>query len=132
MLQSTKLNGVEGLKRVLALNMAMKSLDFAQLVFGLALVQYFLTVIPSLHFGIVIYILCHSMLEVCHLLFFLFCIYRVLQLRYCMNLRRETLDFSLLSKFETVIKTMGTFEVGLTVFLHYDMATSLWRRGRGM
>ena len=36
--------------------------------FGLALVQYFLTMLPSLCFGMVMYILCHYMLEVYDLL----------------------------------------------------------------
>ena len=36
--------------------------------FDLALVQYFLTMFPSLHFGVVMYVLCHYMLEVCDLL----------------------------------------------------------------
>lgn len=43
--------------------------EFAQLVFGLALVQYFLTVFPFLPFGMVMDILCHCRLEVCDLLF---------------------------------------------------------------
>ena len=47
----------------------MQSLEFAQLAFGLVVVQYFLTVLPSLCFGMVMYILCHYMLEVCDLLF---------------------------------------------------------------
>ena len=37
--------------------------------FGLGMVQYFLTVFLSLHFGVVMYILCHDMLKVCDLLF---------------------------------------------------------------
>jgi hypothetical protein len=39
----------------------MQSLESAQLVFGLALVQYFLTVLSSLCFGMVQYTLCHDM-----------------------------------------------------------------------
>ena len=53
--------------RVLTSDMEMPSLEFAQLSFGLALVQYFLTMLPSLHFGIVVPILCHYILEVCNL-----------------------------------------------------------------
>lgn len=37
----------------------------------LTLVQYFLTMLRSLPFGIVVYILCHYMLEVCDLVFIL-------------------------------------------------------------
>ena len=40
--------------------------EFAQLGFGLALVQYFLTMLPL---GMVMYVLCYCMLEVCNLLF---------------------------------------------------------------
>ena len=43
--------------------------EFAQLVFSLALVQHFLTKPTPLHFGLVMYILCHYMLEVCDLCF---------------------------------------------------------------
>ena len=41
--QSTRMKGVGDLKSTLTLDMEMRSLEFAQLVFGLALVQYFLT-----------------------------------------------------------------------------------------
>lgn len=41
MLQSTKLNGVEVLKKSLTSNMKMKNLKIAPWVFGLALVQYY-------------------------------------------------------------------------------------------
>ena len=40
-----------------------------QLVFNLASLQHFLTMHPSLHFGALMYILCHYMLEVCDLPF---------------------------------------------------------------
>lgn len=39
------------------------------LVFTFALVQYFLAILPFLHFGMVMYILCHYMLEVFDMLF---------------------------------------------------------------
>ena len=55
MLQSTKLNVVGDLKSVLTSDMPMQSLEFAQLGFGLALVQHFLIMLPSLVSGIVIY-----------------------------------------------------------------------------
>ena len=45
----------------------MQILEFAQLVFNLALAQYFLTTLPSLHFIMIMYILWHLMLEVCDL-----------------------------------------------------------------
>ena len=69
MLQSTKLKGIGDLKSVLTSDMELQSLEFAQLVFGLVLVQYFLTVFPSLHFGMVMYILCHHVLKGRDLLF---------------------------------------------------------------
>lgn len=59
--------GTGNLKSVLTSDMEMQSLEFAQLVFGLTLVQYFLTMFPFLHFGVVMYILCHYMLQVCDL-----------------------------------------------------------------
>ena len=68
--KSTKQKGVGGLKNISTSKMEVQSLEFAQLVFGLALVQYFLTMLPSLCFGVVTYILGHFMLEVCDLLFY--------------------------------------------------------------
>lgn len=68
-LQSTKLTGVGDLKSVLTSDMEMQSLEFVQLIFSLTLVQYFLTMPPSLCFGMVMNILCHYMLEVCDLYF---------------------------------------------------------------
>ena len=49
--------------------MEVQSLEFAQLVFSLALAQYFLTMLPYLDFGMVMYILCHYILEVYDVLF---------------------------------------------------------------
>lgn len=54
------------------------------------------------------------MLEVCNLLF---AFYKWLQLR-VLSLRR---NFELLNFVETE-KTIGTFEVGLNIFLYYDVA----------
>ena len=51
--------------------MEMQGLEFTQLVFCLVLLQYFLIILTSLHFGTVTYILCHYMLEV-HDLFIYF------------------------------------------------------------
>lgn len=42
----------------------MQSVEFAQLSVGLALIQYFLTMLPFPHFEMGIYILCHFMVEV--------------------------------------------------------------------
>ena len=69
MLQSTKLKEVGYLKSTLTSDMEMQSLEFAQLVFSLALVQYFLPMLPFLPFQLVMYILCHCMLKVCDLLY---------------------------------------------------------------
>jgi hypothetical protein len=49
--------------------MEMQNLKFALLGFGLALVQFFLTISLFLPSGMIMYILCHCMLEVCDLLF---------------------------------------------------------------
>lgn len=49
----------------------MPNLEVAQLVFSLPLVQHFLTVLPSLPFGIVMSVLCHCILEMYILLFYL-------------------------------------------------------------
>ena len=47
-------------------DMEIQSLEFAQLVFfNLVLVQYFLSMLPSIYFETVMYILCHYVLEVC-------------------------------------------------------------------
>ena len=55
------MNGVGDLKNALTSDMEMQSLKFA-------LVQYFLTVCPSLYFGMVMYTLHHCMFKVCDLL----------------------------------------------------------------
>jgi hypothetical protein len=68
-LQSTKLKGIRELKSALTSDMEMQSLEFTQMVFSLALVQYFLTMIPLFPFEIVMYILLHCMWEVCDLIF---------------------------------------------------------------
>lgn len=68
MSQSTKLKGVGDLKSALMADLEMQSLEFAHLFFSLTLVQYLFTV---LSFAIVLYVLCHYMLEVCDLLFFI-------------------------------------------------------------
>jgi hypothetical protein len=69
-LQTRRLKGVGDLKIILTLDMAMPSLEFAQLVFSLALVQCFLTMSPSPHFGMAMDVLCHYMLEACDLVLF--------------------------------------------------------------
>ena len=45
MLKSANMKGVGDLKNTLTSDMEIKNLEFAQLVFGLAFAQYFLTVI---------------------------------------------------------------------------------------
>ena len=57
------------MKRILTSDMVMQRLEFSQLVLSLALVQYFLTMLPSIHFGTVMYILCCFMLEAHDLVF---------------------------------------------------------------
>ena len=54
---------------VLTSDMEMQNLEFAGMVFGLGLIQYFLAMLSSLCFGSVMYILCHDVFEVCDLLF---------------------------------------------------------------
>ena len=63
MLQKTELKGAGDLKSILTLDLEIQSLKFAQLVFGLALFQYYLTFLPSLDFGMAMYNLCHYMLK---------------------------------------------------------------------
>lgn len=85
-LHSTKLNQSRDLKSFLLSGMKMQCLEFAQLVFRLALFQYFLTMTPSLHSGMLLYILCHYMLEVCDMFLFLFYTDYIYE---TMNLRRD-------------------------------------------
>ena len=70
----------------------------AQLVLGLALVHYFLTKLPSLPFRIVMYILCHDILENFELFFYL-----DFYTEEIATSLRETLNFGLLNSIETVI-----------------------------
>lgn len=55
---------LDNLQSAMALDMERQSLKFSKEVASLALVEYFLTLFPSLHFGIII---CHYLLEVCDL-----------------------------------------------------------------
>lgn len=71
MLVSTKLKGVGDPKSAFDMDMEMQSLKFSPLLFGFDLVQYFFIMLSFLHFGMVMYILCHCILEVCNLLFIL-------------------------------------------------------------
>lgn len=68
-LRLTKMTGFGDPRSILMSDMEIQSLEFAWTVFCLALVQDFLTVLPSLCFGTVMYIPCCDMLEVCDLLF---------------------------------------------------------------
>lgn len=63
MLHSGKLEGWSHVSPLI-LDIELQDLEFAFLVFGLALAQYFLTTPPFLPFGTVMYILLHCMLEV--------------------------------------------------------------------
>ena len=74
MLQSTKLNGIRDVEHIVTSDMGMQSLEVAQLVFGLALVQHFFIMLPYLHFEMVIYILDIGMCDL--LFFFYFDLYR--------------------------------------------------------
>ena len=65
----TKLKVDGDLKSALTLYIKIQSLEFAQLVSGLAFIQYFLTTLHFLPFVTVMYILCYSILEVCDILF---------------------------------------------------------------
>ena len=53
--------------------MEIQSVQFAQLVSSLALVQYFLTMLPLFHFEMIMDILCQYMVKVCDLLGFDVC-----------------------------------------------------------
>lgn len=55
-------------KELLASGTEMR-LEFAQEAFGFSLVQYFVTMLTSFHFRLLVYILCHYILEVCDLRF---------------------------------------------------------------
>ena len=57
------------LKSAVTSNTEMQNLGFSLPALGLDLIQYFLTVLPFLHFGMIMCILCHCMLKVCDLLF---------------------------------------------------------------
>ena len=69
-LHSTKIKGLGHLKSILTSDIKMQNLEFDQLGFDLTLVQCFLTMLPSLCFQMVMYILCHYMLEVCDIFYF--------------------------------------------------------------
>lgn len=64
--QTTKLMGAGSEK--LTSDVEMQSLGLTLLVLGLVLVEHFLTTLPFLPFGLVMYILCRCMLEACGLL----------------------------------------------------------------
>ena len=81
--------------------------------FSLVLVQYFFTVLPSLPFRMVMYILCHHMLEACN---------RQSTFKILACVSGEIWDLGLLHRVETD-------RVGLNAFLPYDMTTSLCGRG---
>lgn len=95
MLQAAKLEGQSDLSS-LTPDMELQGLEFALLAFSPALVQYLLSMVPFLPFVMIMYVLCHCVLEVYDLLLIL--IYRGLQLRDCL----ETLDSGLLNGVELI------------------------------
>lgn len=62
-----KMKGVEDWKKTVTSYMEMYNLEFAQLAFKLALALCFLTMLSFHYLGIVMYILCHYILEACDL-----------------------------------------------------------------
>lgn len=68
-LQSIKMREGRDLRSPLTSDGDTQNLEFAGLVFALALAQYFLIVLPVLPSGMVMNVLCHCMLEVCDLTF---------------------------------------------------------------
>lgn len=68
--QSTELKGIGNLNSVLASDIEMQRLEFTQLVFGLPLSHYFLAMLPSQCFGMVIYMQCHYLLEIHSVVFY--------------------------------------------------------------
>lgn len=108
MFQSTELNRVGDLENILILRREMQSLESTLLVFNFALFQYFFTMLPFFYFGIVIYILCHCILQVCHLLF----ISHGINVRDCLVFQKILWTFNV----GTVLGlcfTMRNFEVGI-------------------
>jgi hypothetical protein len=56
------MKGIGYSRSTLISDLGEQSLEFALLVFDLGLLQYFLTMLPFFHFGMVMDILCHFML----------------------------------------------------------------------
>lgn len=77
--------------------MELQDLAFALVDFGLALGPVFPYYAP-VPFGIVMYSLCHFLLERCNFLLFIF---QGLELRACLESPKKTLDFQLLNSAET-------------------------------
>ena len=100
-LQSTKLERVRDLKNILISGMKMQNLLFAQLVFSLALVKYFLTYapFPPLWNGNVstVPLYVGSMWSVCYFYFIGHYSYEIAWIS------GETLNFEILSALKTVI-----------------------------
>jgi hypothetical protein len=67
------------------LDVKMQNLDFVLLVSGLILIYNFLTILLFLMFGIVMSILCHSILELCYLILIL----HKLQIRDCLESQKR-------------------------------------------
>ena len=60
----------QDLKSTLISDIEMRCFEFPELVFHFVLVKFFLAMLSSLCFGMVLHMLCHYMLEVCNLLFY--------------------------------------------------------------
>ena len=69
MLQSRKLKGCGGLKNILTSDIEVGNLEFLLLVFSLALVKCFLSVLHFLPFEMVVHVLCRCVLQACDLSF---------------------------------------------------------------
>lgn len=82
--------------------------------FSFSLVQYVLTMSPSLTFWMVIYILCYCMLKACNLLLIL--ILKEVTIKRLPWVSEDNWDFVFLNYVERLWKTIGTFEVKLSAF----------------
>ena len=87
---------------------------FAQLIFSIALIQFFLTVLPFLHFGTIWYIICQCMLEA-NDLFLILTLYGVTIKKLYEYQKRLTSNFELLSIIDRLID-YGDFEDILNEF----------------
>ena len=93
---------------VLISHMEIQRLEFAQMVFFLAFVQYFLTIFPSLCFAMVICISFHYMLE--YVIYFSILIfYRGIRVKRLPCVSEETLDIEISSRLLQKLNRMHFF-----------------------